>query len=46
MAHFSADFNLNHNHVNAAPNKQASKPLHVHTTLQTPSKMAICKINK
>ena len=34
-----ADFNPNHNHYNADQNKQASRPLHVHTTKQTPSKI-------
>ncbi len=34
----TADFNPNHNHVYADQNKQASRPLHVHTTKQTPSK--------
>ncbi len=33
----SADFNPNHNHVNAAPNQtRASTFLHVHTTMQPP----------
>ncbi len=33
---FSADFNPNHNHINAAPNKQVSRPPHVYTTMQPP----------
>ncbi len=26
------------------PNKQASRPLHIHTTIQPPSKITVCKI--
>ncbi len=33
----SADFNPNNNYVNAAPNKQASRLLHVHITKQPSS---------
>jgi hypothetical protein len=37
----SADFNPNHNYVNATPNKQASRLPHVHTTKQPSSKITI-----
>jgi hypothetical protein len=45
---FYAEFNLNHNHVNAAPNTHASIPLHVHITKQPPSRKMLYEksINK
>ncbi len=42
----SADFNPNYNHVNAAPNKQASRPPHVHITMQPPSKITVIKCTR
>ncbi len=40
----SADFNPNHNHVNAAPNKQASRLPHVHITKEPSSTITIYKM--
>jgi hypothetical protein len=40
----SADFNPNHHYVNAAPNKQASRLPHVHTTMQPSSTITVYKM--